>query len=120
MVSTTSRGNYYKGRTKKFYEALGYQVQITEFMTTLVFGDKKIFKKIDIFGSDMIAMNGDEILFINSKHFTDPKSRKDQIYQGKKEFEKYQFPQQVKRILVMWEPKKKPEIIECSLSTEKI
>lgn len=112
-MSKVSRGSYYKKRTKDYYEDLGYQVQITEFMTTLVFGNKKIFKKIDIFGSDMIAMNGEEILFINSKHATDKDSKKAVIYQGKKEFSKYKFPPFVKTILVIWEPRKKPEIVPC-------
>lgn len=113
MPSTTSRGNYYKNRTRKHYEALGYQVQITEFTSMLIIGGKKIFRKIDIFGSDMIAMNDKEIIFINSKHGTTPESLQKVVYQGKLEFKKYRFPPTVKLHLAVWQLRKPVEIVTC-------
>lgn len=113
MPSTTSRGNYYKGKTKKYYEALGYQVQLTEFTTMLLIGGRKIYKKIDIFGSDMIAMNDRDIIFINSKHAMTRESYNQVVYQGRKEFKKYRFPSFVKLELAVWETRKPPTIIPC-------
>ena len=113
MASTTSRGNYYKVKTKKHYEGLGYQVQLTEFTTMLLIGGRKIYKKIDIFGSDMIAMNDKEIIFINSKHATTRESYNQVVYQGRKEFLKFRFPSFVRRELVLWESRKPPVIIPC-------
>lgn len=109
MASTTSRGNYYKTKTKQYFlEKQGYTVQITEFMCGRVIGGGKIIHcKKDVFGSDGIAMNGtDIIIFWNSKHtltgdIAVEKSR------GKKEFEKYPFLLTVKKQLVIWQPVEK-------------
>ena len=113
MASTVSRGNYFKKKTQKHYESLGYQVQLTEFTTMLLIGGRKIFKKIDIFGSDMIAMNDKEIIFINSKHATTPESLQKVVYQGKKEFLKYRFPSSVRLHLAVWQLRKPVEIVVC-------
>lgn len=113
MASTTSRGNYYKTKTKDWYEKQGYTVQITEFMCGRVIGQGKIiYCKKDVFGSDGISMNGTDIIFWNSKHtltgdIAVEKSR------GKKEFEKYPFPKSVKKQLVIWQPRKKvPDVFD--------
>ena len=112
MVSTTKKGNYYKRKTKQYYESKGFTVQLTEFTCALVIKGRPIYRKIDIFGSDGIAMNGKEIIFWNSKA-TDP-SVKDGVSKMKSaakiEFEKYPFPPCVKLQAVVWEPKKKPQV----------
>lgn len=115
MASTTSKGNYYKVKTKKFYEDNGFTVQITEFMCgRMIPGGRMIYVKKDIFGSDLIAMNGTEIIFVNSKATTE--DRKDGITkmksEGKVEFEKYPFPPGVKRQVAIWLPRKDPIIID--------
>ena len=113
MASTVSRGNYYKKKTKEYYERLGYTVQITEFMCGRPISKSKIiYVKKDVFGSDGISINGNEIIFWNSKHTVtgDIASVKSS---GKKEFEKYPFPSSIKRELVIWQPKQKqPTIIQ--------
>jgi hypothetical protein len=118
MPSTTQRGNYYKKKTQVWFEKQGYTVQITEFMCgRMVAPGKIIYVKRDVFGSDGIAMNGEEIIFWNAKHCsTDDKNNIDtQIRQGKKEFASYPFPTTVKRQLVMWQPRKKePQIIHVT------
>lgn len=114
MVSTIKKGNYYKKKTKEWFEKRGYQVQLTEFMCAMVVKGKCFYRKIDIFGSDGISMNGKEIIFWNSKATTT--DRKDGISKmksdAKKEFEKYQFPNNVKRQAVIWIPRKEPIIVE--------
>jgi hypothetical protein len=115
MASTTSRGNYYKTKTKDYYEKLGYTTQITEFMCgRQIAPGKLIYQKRDVFGSDGISMNGEEIIFWNSKHCTtkDEKNIKTQIRKAVNEFSKYPFPITVKRQIVMWEPRVKcPNVI---------
>jgi hypothetical protein len=116
MASTTSTGNYYKNRTKKYLESKGYTVQLTEFLTTRIIGPGKfIYVKKDVFGSDGIAMNGEEIIFWNSKATTKERGHTFDVhkYQGKTEFSKYPFPVFVKRKLYIWVPRKEPIIIDC-------
>ena len=110
MASTTSRGNYYKRKSKEYYEKLGFTVQITEFMCALVIKGKCFYRKIDVFGADGISMNGKEIIFWNSKHTLGGDIRFEK-HSGKKDFNKYPFPECVKRQLIIWEPRKKPTII---------
>lgn len=109
-MSNTSRGNYYKRKSRDYYESLGYTVQLTEFMCALVVKGKCFYRKIDIFGSDGIAMNGKEIIFWNSKA-TEQKSN---LTSGIKEFEKYPFPDSVIREIIVWETRKKPRIIRIN------
>jgi hypothetical protein len=114
MASSNSRGNYYKQRSKKYYESLGYTVQLTEFNTARqIGGGRLIYTKIDIFGSDGIAMNGKEIIFWNSKSVTgETNSIANEKSRAKKEFEKYPFPPCVKLQAIIWEPRKQPVIID--------
>lgn len=112
MASKVSRGNYYKTKTKDYYESLGYTVQITEFMCgRMVAPGKLIFQKRDVFGSDGIAMNGKEIIFWNSKSTTVGEITK-ATTAGRNEFALYPFPDCVKKQLVIWEPRKKPVIVD--------
>ncbi len=111
MASNSSRGNYYKKRSKEYYESLGYTVQITEFMCATAIKGRCFYRKIDIFGSDGIAMNGKELIFWNSKAVTgDRRYVSDAIREGTAEFDKYPFPSDAKLQLVIWEPRKDPVI----------
>lgn len=117
MASSTSRGNYYKKKTKDYFEKLGYVTQISEFMCGRMIGEgKMIYVKKDLFGSDGISMNGKEVIFWNSKATT--AERKDGITkmasEARVEFAKYPFPENVKRQAVIWLPKQKPIIIELT------
>lgn len=111
-MSTVSKGNYYKRKTKEYYEKLGYTVQLTEFTCATVIKGRCFYRKIDIFGSDGISMNGNEIIFWNSKHCTtnDKNNIDTQIRDAKKEFAKYPFPPFVKLVIVMWKPRQKPDL----------
>ena len=114
MASTNSKGNYYKRKSKVYYESLGYTVQLTEFVCSMIIKGHTIYRKIDIFGSDGVAMNSEEIIFWNSKATTE--DREDGIIkmksEAKKEFEKYPFPKCVKRQAIIWLPRKKPIIYD--------
>lgn len=101
------KGNYYKYKTKKFFEKEGYICEYLERLQRIYKNGKVIYIKKDTFGADIIAMNENEICFIQSK------LGKKNIDKGIKEFQKYPYPKFVRRILVVWEKKKRePEIIE--------
>lgn len=113
MASTTSRGNYYRKKTKEYFEKLGYETQITEFVCgRQIAPNKIIYVKKDVFSSDGISMNGNDIIFWNSKH-TLTGNIANEKSSGKKDFNRHLFPECVKRQLVIWQPRiKKPTIIE--------
>lgn len=105
-----TKGAYYKYKTKKYYQKLGYDVTLSEFM----FRTGKFFVKKDIFGSDVIAMNDKEIIFINSKFVGTKKSGYQAKSDGIKEFRKYRFPPSARAILAMWtKGAKHPVIVDA-------
>lgn len=114
MASSVSKGNYYKRKSKQYYESLGYFTQLTEFMTSIKTPKGNFYKKIDILGSDGVSINGKEIIFWNSKATSE--NVKDGVSkmksQAKLEFEKYPFPPSVKRQAIIWLPKKKPIVYD--------
>lgn len=113
MASTTSRGNFYKKKTQEYFQKKGYVTQLTEFMTARYIGPGRIvYIKKDVFGADGISMNGKEIIFWNSKHGTTKRGKSDSTYSGKSDFEKFPFPPFVRRVIVFWEPRKEPVLIE--------
>ena|SRR3990167_453805 len=112
--SKTAQGNYYKRKTKEWFEKRGYVCQITEFTYSIPIGRKTIWRKVDVFGSDMICMDGKEIIFINSKatdEFVENGIEKSKSV-GKIEFAKYPFPPSTKKQVVVWMPREEPEIFE--------
>lgn len=115
MPSTVSRGNYYKRKTKDWFEKRGYTTQLTEFVTTRpIGGGKVIYVKKDVFGADGISMNGQEIIFWNSKFMANANSGYNSKSTGKKDFKEFPFPACVKRQLIMWELRvKEPTIVDC-------
>lgn len=110
MASTTSKGNYYKKKTKEWYEKLGYEVQLTEFSCATVIKGRCFYRKIDIFGADMICMNGKEIIFANSKHTSTGRVATEKS-EGLRDFRKHLFPKSVRLQLVIWQPRVREPII---------
>jgi len=114
MTTNTSRGNYYKRKTREYLEKLGFTVQLTEFVSSRpIGGGRMIWTKKDVFGADGIAMNGEDIIFWNSKSITTGRLAIEKS-EGKKEFRRYPFPKCVKLHLYIWEPRKQPVIIDCN------
>lgn len=115
-MSNNSKGNYYKRKTREWFDKRGYTTQLTEFTCGMIVKGRCIYRKIDIFGSDGISMNGQEIIFWNSKATTPEREQGINKHksQGKIEFAKFPFPKEVKRQLFIWEPRKEPVIIDCN------
>jgi hypothetical protein len=116
--SNSAKGNYYKLRTKKWLEAKGYSVAFMERMMWIPPrnpGDTMIPIKKDQFGSDLLAVNQDEIIFVQVKF------NRGGISVGRREFARYVFPSFAQRWIVIWEPRaREPEIEDCSGETQQL
>lgn len=117
-MSNVSKGNYYKRKTRQYFERMGYHVVLTEYTTVIPIKGRNIYVKRDLMGSDGIAMSKEKNEFIlwNSKATTE--ERKDGVakhkHKGKKDFSQFPFPDCVKRQVIIWKPREKePTIINC-------
>lgn len=106
-MSNSSKGNYYRLKTKKMLESDGYEVEYLEKYTSIYVGDGKVIhKKKDLFACDILAMNGKEIRFIQVK------AGRSHIAEGIKGFFEHKFPMDSRREVWIWEARQEPEIIE--------
>lgn len=116
-MSASAKGNYYKLRTKKWLEAKGYAVAFMERLMWLPPkqpGDRMIPVKRDQFGSDLLAMNAEEVIFVQVK-FGATRPGAGNIAAARKEFLKYRFPPFTQRWIVLWEPRaREPDIVDCT------
>lgn len=102
----TSKGDYYKYKTKKWFEKKGYFSDYLEKRQRIYIQGKVMFIKRDIVGSDGLAMNGEHLVFWQCK------LNKANIDKGIKEFKKYPFPSNVERWVIVWTPRaREPEIV---------
>lgn len=104
MKSAAAKGQYYKSRTKAWLEQQGYQVGFLE-RTLLVYGRKDAngrplppfpIKK-DQFGSDLLAMAGDRLVFVQCKL-----GRKN-VAAAMTQFRKFVFATFTEQWVVVWE-----------------
>lgn len=110
-MSSVSKGNTYKAKTKKWLEALGYDVAHLERMH-FIFGKSGRFPiKRDQFGCDLLAINESRVIFIQVKR-NDP---------GKaaaiRAFAAFRFPDQigVSIWLITWRLRaREPEIADVT------
>ncbi|HOE15453.1 MAG TPA: hypothetical protein PLH82_02100 [Candidatus Paceibacterota bacterium] len=112
------RGQYYKVKTKKHFEKLGYITEYLEKYRSIYTPRGIIRTKQDLFGSDGLSMNSKELIFWNSKFSSDKSSEKTAISKAKKEFSKYQFPKsnEIKKVIVLWKLRQKPIIMSVDNS----
>lgn len=107
-MNKIAKGNYYRLKTKKWFEKDGYLVENLEKNQRLYIKGKVIFIKKDLWGSDLIAKNDKEIIFIQCK------TNRVHINKGIMELNKTVWPDTVKKYVVIWTPRaKEPEIIEA-------
>ena len=64
--SSSSKGSYYKIKTKNYLEGKGYVVEYLERLQRIYTKGKVIFIKKDILGADGIAVNDSECILWNS------------------------------------------------------
>lgn len=104
------KGNYYKVKTKKFFEKQGYKVEYLEKLQRIFNPKTKqtFYIKRDLFASDLLMVNTEVIIFAN---VTDKGHRSDRM----KKLMAEPFPEckYIKRWIIYWELRaKEPTIIE--------
>lgn len=117
MSSTTSKGTYYKNKTRDYFQRLGYYVVLTEYKAAIPVGPgRTIWVTRDLLGADGVAMRKDtnEFILWNSKASGTKDSLRANKSKGRKDFSAFPFPDCVKRQIVLWEPRVAiPTIIDC-------
>ena len=111
MASNVSKGSYYKARTKKWLEGKGYQVAHLEKMHFIFTPKGRIATKKDQFGSDLLAMNHRELVFVQVK-FGSPDEPKTLA-----KFREFPFPHGgcIKIWLVVWKLRaREPQVIDLT------
>jgi hypothetical protein len=108
MINKTQKGNRNRDKTKKYYEALGYDVTVVEQAKFFNFGGRMWCKKKDCFGADLLAMDGKEMVFIQCKSGTL------QATAVKREFDKWKYPISpvIKKVVVCWKFRARQPIIK--------
>ena len=102
-----NKGNYYKRKTKVWFEADGYTVEYLEKLQHIYAKGKVIYIKRDLLGADLLAVNDKEFILANVI------SNKGDLAKHIKRFKEYPNPSFIKRLIVYWEARaKEPEIIE--------
>ena len=109
-MTNKQKGNYYQLKTRKWYEKEGYDVYPLEMARSIFTPKGMVYVKKDILASDFVAVNGEEMVFIQSK------TNKNDVAAGVKEFHKYKFPtdcSHIKKVVVRWEVRaKEPTVRE--------
>lgn len=106
-MSNVSRGTYYRYKTKKYLIAKGYEVEYLERLQRIQKpGGKAIWIKRDIFGCDLVAMDGNEVLWVQIK------LGEKHIAEGRKEFWNHKFPTDAKRVIFVWERNAREPLVE--------
>jgi len=112
MSSAVAKGQYWKGRTKKFLEAKGYQVAFLERVLWIHTPKGRVPVKRDQFASDLLAVSRDDVVFVQVKGGT---SRRSQLAAARSEFAKFAFPAGTKQWIVLWAPRaRQPEVVVVS------
>ena len=108
MGSNAKRGAYYKAKTRKVLEGMGYQVANMEIQRTLWRrGKPTIFQKFDQFGADLLALDKYGILFVQVKGGATAKAK---ISEGLKAFAAFTFPPNVACEVWAWLPRAKEPV----------
>lgn len=111
MATNVSRGAAAKGRTKKYLLAQGWQVADLEVVRWIFGKGGRIPVKRDQFGSDLLAVNAEQVAFVQVK--SGVTATGGTFPDARREFAKYFFPPGVLRLIIAWPPKARhPRIIE--------
>lgn len=111
MKSASQKGSYYKMRSKKWLEAQGYSVGYLERMQRIFKpgSTELIFVKRDQFASDILAVNKDEVIFVQVK--LGNKNTADAI----RKFKEFPCPPPAKQWVMTWEVgARQPEIVDVA------
>jgi len=104
-MNNRQKGIFNRNKTKKWLEKQGYMVSVSEVNKICYFNGRFMAVHKDLFGSDLLAMNGKDIIFVQCK------TGKKNVAVAEKEFAKYPFPSFVQRWIVVWEKRVRNPII---------
>lgn len=112
MPSNASKGAYYKTKTRRWLADLGYEVVDMEIVRQIRIPGKPTFAvKRDQLGSDLMAVNATRIIFVQVKGGEQCVGT-GQFLAAQREFDKYQFPRFVTRVIAAWAPgARRPRVI---------
>lgn len=113
MARNAQRGAYYKGRTKKWLAARGWQVADMEVVRWIYQpGRQPMPVKRDQFASDLLAMNASRIVFVQCKG--GEAARGGTFPAARRAFEAFVWPVFVERWIIAWAPRsREPRIINA-------
>lgn len=103
MSSNSAKGSYYRQRSKKWLESLGFTVAQLERMMMVAPGT---FIKKDQLGADLLAVRegpGIGVLFVQVK-MGGASWRKRGVSEARAEFEKHPLPANSMQVIHVWEP----------------
>jgi hypothetical protein len=108
------RGQYYKVKTKTFFEDLGYHVEYLEFFTSINRPGMPfpIKKKIDILGADGCATSNSRFILWNSALTTH------NLTSEVRKMAAFPIPCFVEQYVVVWEPRKPIPRLYCVKTKE--
>lgn len=99
MTSSAQRGAYYKARTKRWLESEGYQVADLEKVHWIFRnGQREIPVKRDQFGSDLLAVSGRRLVFIQVKSGKITGN----FPEARRAFDSFRFPPFAGRLVIAW------------------
>ena len=113
MVNKNQKGNYHRLKTRKWLEGLGYAVEYMEHRQRIVQRDRRtgedraFYVAHDIWGADIAAMNGEELIFVQVK------ANAGDVAKGMKELAAHPYPPCVSLWVVHWPHRaREPQITE--------
>lgn len=114
MISNAQRGAYYKNRTRRWLIAQGYQVADLEIVKWIFRpGGKPIPVKRDQFASDLLAVSGAHVVFVQVKGGAQCMGN-GQFGAAQRAFAAFEWPMGVQRWIVAWAPRaREPRVIGC-------
>lgn len=96
-MSNARRGAYYKNKTRKWLAAAGWQVADLEVVRRV--GPELVPVKRDQFGSDLLAVSGRRLIFVQVKS---GKAVGGTFPDARREFQKFTFPPFAGRVVIAW------------------
>jgi hypothetical protein len=110
MTSSRKKGAYYLAKSIALLKEKGYSYTKLESNRRTVINGIPMWIHTDAFGSDILAMDDKEIIFIQVKFLADKTFH---IQKCIDEFNKYKWCPSVKRQLWLWTTRKPVRIVEC-------
>lgn len=112
MTSNARRGAYYKGKSRRLLERLGYEVGNLEEVRMVGRGERLVPVKRDQFGADLLAMSHNDILFVQVKSAR--KGGRVDLARARRAFAGHVFAQGTRRCIHVWRYRRREvEVISC-------